>query len=200
MVECDLIKLVCILEFILSKKLVTFELETDLLMSLESLSDSLIKVKNGQDCYFKWSIIFSHTALQSAMCLSLITCSNLLVRKRGSYNNNSSDLDNIEWLYLKLQNTEFLTSMGSKIIPEVKGELIKIKRLQTIRNTFIHQQPDLYIFTFEELYELVQLSIALIHFLVSNSERMSLSINKNELENIIFKIENQLTIYSKKAK
>ena len=97
--------------------------------------------------YLKWSIIVGHTTLQGAMCLLLITCSNLLVRKREFYKNNSGDLDNIEWLYLKLQNTKFLTPMGSKIISEVKG-VIKIKCLQKIK---IHLYINSQVYTFSHL-------------------------------------------------
>ena len=187
--------MLCVSELILSKQLVSFELETDLLMALESLSDSLIKVKGGRNSYLKWSLIFAHTALQSAMCLSLITCSSLLVRKRDSYKNDSGDLDNIEWLYLKLQKPEFLTFAGSEIIPEVEGQLSKVKRLQVIRNTFIHQQPDLYTFTFEELAELIKLSVELVRFLISKSERMALggNVKQADLETLINIIESQLT-------
>lgn len=173
----------------------SFELESDLLMALESLSDSLIKVNNGRNSYLKWSLIFGHTVLQSSMCLSLITCSTLLVRKRESYKNNFGDLDNIEWLYLKLQKSEFLTFVGSETIPEVKGQLSKVQRLQEIRNTFIHQQPDLYCFTFEELVELIKLTVELTRFLISKSQRMALGANvtQADLESLLDIIESQLT-------
>jgi hypothetical protein len=174
---------------------VRFELETDLLMALESLYDSLIKVKSGRNSYLKWSLIFGHTALQSAMCLSLITSATFLVRKRSSYGDSSGDLDNVEFLYKKLQKSDLLPYVGSKNIPEVSGELSQIQRLQKIRNTFIHQQPDLYVFTFEELYELIVLTVKLSRFLISKSERMALGVNVNKatLEDQLELIESQLT-------
>jgi hypothetical protein len=178
-------------ELILSEKIVSFELETDLFMALESLSDSLQKFKNGREGYLKWSIIFGHTALQSAMCLSLITAGSFLVRKRDSYDQDSGDLDNVEWLYQKLQKPEFLPFIGSKTIPEVGGELNQVKRLQIVRNTFIHQRSDLYLFTSEELRELIELTIKLTRFLVSKSERMVLGIiNKEALEAQLELVEN----------
>lgn len=179
----------------MSEQLVSFELETDLLMALESLSESLIKVKNERVNYLKWSLIFAHTALQSAMCLSLITSATFLVRKKSSYGDSSGDLDNVEWLYKKLQKPDFLPYVGSKKIPTVDGELSEIQRLQTIRNTFIHQQPDLYVFTFEELYELIVLAVKLSRFLISESDRMALGVNVNKwvLENQLELIESQLT-------
>ena len=64
---------------------VYFELESDLLMALESTSEALSKVIEGNHCYLKWTVIFGHTALQSAMCLSLITTASFLVRKKSSY-------------------------------------------------------------------------------------------------------------------
>ncbi len=103
----------------MSEQSVGFELETDLLMALESLSESLIKVKNGCVKYLKWSLIFAHTALQSAMCLSLINSATFLVRKKSSYGKISGDLDNVEWLYKKLQKPDFLPYVGSKNIPTV---------------------------------------------------------------------------------
>jgi len=179
----------------LSKQLVNFELETDLLMALENLLDSLIKVKDGRINYLKWSLIFAHTALQSAMCLSLITTATFLVRNKSSYGDSSGNLDNVEWLYQKLQKPDFRPYIGSKAIPTVTGELSKIQRLQVIRNTFIHQQPDLYIFTFEELYELIVLAVKLSRFLISESDRMALGayVNKTVLEDQLELIEIQLT-------
>ena len=77
----------------------------------------------------------------------------------------------------------------SKNIPIVDGELSEIQRLQTIRNTFIHQQPDLYVFTFEELYELIVLAVKLSRFLISESDRMALGVNVNKAV-----LENQLEL------
>ena len=179
----------------MNEKLINFELEADLLMALEGLSDSLIKVESGRSSYLKWALIFGHTAMQSAMCLSLITSATFLVRKKSSYGDSSGYLDNVEWLYRKLQVVEYLPYMGSKVIPEVSGETDHIQRLQKVRNTFIHQQPDLYVFTFEELYELILLTVKLSRFLISKSERMALgvSVSKATLENQLEVIENQLT-------
>lgn len=61
--------------------------------------------------------------------------------------------NNIEWLYQKLQNADLLPYVDSKVIPKNTLELKQIKHLQTIRNTFTHQQPALYVYTFEELIE-----------------------------------------------
>ena len=49
----------------LTELAVNFELESDLLMALESLSEALSKVKCGNHGYLKWTLIFGHTALQS---------------------------------------------------------------------------------------------------------------------------------------
>jgi len=179
----------------LAELAVNFDLESDLLMALESISEALLKVKGGNHSYLKWAVIFGHTALQSAMCLSLITSASFLVRKRTSYKNNYGELDNIEWLYQKLQNTDLLPYVDSKIIPKNALELKQIKNLQTIRNTFIHQQPALYVYTFEELIESIGLTVKLTRFLVSSSERMALgaSITKVTLEQKLGVLESQLT-------
>ncbi|WP_077342880.1 hypothetical protein [Pseudocolwellia agarivorans] len=176
------------------EKIISFELETDLLMALESLSSSLKKIKNGRESYLKWAFIFGHTALQSTMCLSLITTSSFLVRNKSFYQEDAGDLDNIEWLYQKLQKPEFLPYTGSKIIP--KNELNQIKNIQKIRNTFIHQQPDLYIFTFKELFDFIILMVRLIRFLVSQSERMSFggNVNKKCFEDWLDILEKQLRV------
>lgn len=174
---------------------VNFELDSDLLMALENLSASLIKAENVRNSYLKWSLIFGHTALQSAMCLSLRTSASFLVRKRESYQQDFGDLDNVEWLYQKLQNPDFLPYMESEVIPKVEGELNQIKRLQVFRNTFMHQQLDMYCFTFEELHELIVLTVKLTRFLVSKSERMALGVNINKvaLEKQLDIVESQLT-------
>jgi hypothetical protein len=173
--------------------LVSFELEGDLLMALEALSDALGKATSGRRNYLKWSIIFSHNALQSAMCLSLETSATFLVRKRSSYGKENGELDNIEWLYAKLRKPEFLPYLESKVIPECEGELSLVQRLQIVRNTFIHQQPDLYVFDADELYSLIGLALKLTRFLVGDSERMLFSqVDKAILEGNLLAVESQL--------
>lgn len=48
----------------LAELAVNFDLESDLLMALESISEALLKVKSGNHNYLKWAVIFGHTALQ----------------------------------------------------------------------------------------------------------------------------------------
>ncbi len=176
-------------------ELVCFDLENDVLMALENLGHSLTKVQMGNLNHFKWALVFGHTALQSSMCLSLITSGSFLIRKRDSYHNESGDLDNIEWLYQKLQNADILPFVGSKTLPHEPNELEEIKRLQTVRNTFIHQQSSLYVFTSRELLALVSLTIKLTRFLISESERLSIGafVSKAKLETQLSSVEQLLT-------
>ncbi|MEK0159027.1 hypothetical protein [Pseudoalteromonas piscicida] len=132
----------------MKEKLVSFDLETDLVMSLRCLLDALSQIERGQSMYFKWAVIYGHNSVQSAMCLALITSDSRLVRKKDSYHSEYGDLDNIEWLYETQRKEDFLPYMGSKVIDSQRFEKEKISRLQTVRNTFIHQHPSLYVFTF----------------------------------------------------
>lgn len=178
-------------EFGLNAELVSFDLENDLLMALENLESTLIKVKLGNTKYLKWCLIYGHTALQTAMCLSLVPSGSFLIRKKESYDKDYGDLDNVEWLYKKLKRTDILAFMGSKAIPHVENELEQVKRLQVVRNTFIHQQSSLYVFTSEELLELILLTVNLTRFLVSKSERMSFGayVSKTNVEHQLSSVE-----------
>lgn len=129
--------------------------------------------------YYIWSYCIAECYVLSIDNVRKLSCS-----QKNSYDKISGDLDNVEWLYRKLQKSELLSFIGSTAIPEVDGELNQLERLQIVRNTFIHQQPDLYLFTFEELCELIKLTIKLTRFLVSKSERMALGniVSKEAME------------------
>lgn len=150
----------------------SFNLETDLFMSLECLSDALDRIKNGDNAYFKWAVIYSHNSLQTAMCLALITSSNRLAYRK--FDAESGHLTNIEWLYDRLLDKGYISYVDALIIDSNRFEKKHVCRLQTIRNTFIHQHPISYTFASEELIELIEFSINVVAFLVNESERMAL--------------------------
>lgn len=175
-------------------KLVSFDLETDLAMSLQCLSDALSQIERGETSYFKWAVVYGHNSVQSAMCLALITSDSRLVRKRDSYHSEYGDLDNIEWLYQKLCKEDWLPYMGSKAIDSKLFEKEDISRLQTTRNTFIHQHPSHYVFTFNELVELISLSVEVVGFLVNESERLAISGNAlSKIRGLVGELSSQLT-------
>ncbi len=175
-------------------KLVSFDLETDLVMSLRFLSDALSQIERGETSYFKWAVIYGHNSVQSVMCLALITTDSRLVRKRDSYHSEYGDLDNIQWLYQKLCKEDFLPYMGSKTIDIERFEKDNISRLQTVRNTFIHQHPTHYVFTFRELVELIFLSVDLVSFLVNESERLAINGNvQSHIKGLVGELNTQLT-------
>ncbi len=176
-----------------NSRIIGFSLDRELLISLESLSDTLTKIFKDEEYYYKWAIVFSHSTIQASMCLCLDVVDSRLVRNRNSYDKDYGDLDTIEWLYKKLLKTEFIIYTNALIINENDFPLKFIQTLQIVRNTFIHQSPELYVFEKQELRELIMLSVRLIRFLVSHSERMALDIIKNDIENVICTIENQLT-------
>lgn len=175
-------------------RLVSFDLETDLVMSLRCLLDALFQIEIGQNSYFKWAVIYGHNSVQSVMCLALITSNSHLVRKKDSYHVDYGDLDNIEWLYEKLRKEDFLPYMGSKVIDDQRFEKEIVSRLQTTRNTFIHQHPSQYIFTFKELVELIFLSVELVDFLVNESERLALDAHTlTQIKGLVGELSTQLT-------
>ncbi|PIB17432.1 hypothetical protein [Vibrio rotiferianus] len=175
-------------------RLVSFDLETDLVMSLRCLLDALSQIEAGQNSYFKWAVIYGHNSVQSAMCLALITSDSRLVRKRDSYHTDYGDLDNIEWLYEKLRKEDFLPYMGSQIIDNRRFKKESVSRLQTTRNTFIHQHPSQYVFTFNELAELLFLSVELVDFLVNDSERLAIDGHtQSQIKGLVGELSTQLT-------
>jgi len=178
----------------MKEKLVSFDLETDLVMSLRCLLDALSQIESGQNTYFKWAVIYGHNSVQSAMCLALITSDSRLVRKKDSYHSEYGDLDNIEWLYEKLRKKDFLPYMGSQVIDSQRFEKEKVSRLQTVRNTFIHQHPSLYVFTFNELVELISISVDLVGFLVNESERLAINgYTQSQIKGLVDALSTQLT-------
>ncbi|SBS35366.1 hypothetical protein MAQ5080_03150 [Marinomonas aquimarina] len=180
----------------MDEKLVSFDLETDLVTSLRCLLEALSQIERGRNTYFKWAVVYGHNSLQSAMCLALITSDSRLVRKRDK-----GDLDNIEWLYEKLLKEDFLPYMGSHVIDSQRFEKEKISRLQTVRNTFIHQHPSLYIFTFNELVELIHISIDLVGFLVNESERLAINWHiQSQIKDLVSELSTQLTNCSREGR
>ncbi|EKO3878121.1 hypothetical protein NM449_15050 [Vibrio metschnikovii] len=178
----------------MEEKLVSFDLETDLVMSLRCLLDALSQIERGQNTYFKWAVIYGHNSVQSAMCLALITSDSRLVRKKDSYHAEYGDLDNIEWLYEKLRKENFLPYMGSQVIDSQRFEKEKVSRLQTVRNTFIHQHPSLYVFTCNELVELIRISVDLVGFLVNESERLAINgYTQSQIKGLVDELSTQLT-------
>ena len=82
--------------------------------------------------------------------------------------------------------------MGSKLIDSNVFPIKTIKRLQHVRNTFIHQQPSRYVFTERELFELIDYSIKLVRFLVSDSNRLVLGPIRQKIESSLELNEKQL--------
>ncbi|MBE3671527.1 hypothetical protein ABMX65_22445 [Vibrio vulnificus] len=176
----------------MSKKVVSFNLETDLSMSLECLSDALDRIKNGDDAYFKWAVIYSHNSIQTAMCLALITSGNCLVFSK--FDAESGHLTNIEWLYERLLDERYVSYVDGLIIDSDHFEKKHVCRLQAIRNTFLHQHPISYTFTSEELIELIDFSINVVAFLVNESGRMALDYAlTSKIIGLLTKLTTQLT-------
>ncbi|KUM52787.1 hypothetical protein [Rheinheimera sp. EpRS3] len=179
----------------MDEELVTFDLATDLHISLNCLSDVLKQAISNEHKYLKWAIIYSHNSVQSAMCLALTTSDSRLTRKRDSYDRDYGELDNIEWLYEKLLNPDILPYMGSKTIDPALFNKAIVSRLQTVRNKFIHQQPITYVFTKTELIGLIDFSVSILDFLISHSERTALGPAKEAIVTLIDKIKEQLISY-----
>ncbi|HHF3095073.1 TPA: hypothetical protein ACPJ00_004006 [Vibrio diabolicus] len=178
----------------MKEKLVSFDLETDTVLSLQCLLYALSQIESGQNSYLKWAVIYGHNSVQSVMCLALITSDSRLVRKKDSFHSEYGDLDNIEWLYEKLRIEGFLPYIGSQAIDNKRFEKVKISRLQTVRNTFIHQHPSGYVFTFNELVELIRISVDLVGFLVNESERLALNGHtESQVKDVVSKLNTQLT-------
>lgn len=71
---------------------------------------------------------------------------------------------------------------------------MNISRLQTVRNTFIHQHPSGYVFTSNELVELIRISVDIVVFLVNESERLALNGHtESQIKDLLGKLSTQLT-------
>ena len=95
-------------------------------------------------------------------------------------------MDNIEFLYEKLRKKDFLPYMGSQVIDSQRFKKETVIRLQIVSNTFIHQHPSLYTFTFNELVELIRISVDLVSFLVNESERLAIDVyTQSQIKDLI---------------
>ena len=93
-----------------------------------------------------------------------------------------------------MQIEDFLPYIGSQVIDNQRFEKVKISRLQTVRNTFIHQHPSGYVFTFNELVELIRISVDLVGFLVNESERLALNGHtESQVKDLVSKLSSQIT-------
>ncbi|EHZ2539440.1 hypothetical protein [Vibrio diabolicus] len=181
----------------MTEKLISFDLENDTIMSLQCLLDALSQIESGNSSYFKWAVVYGHNSAQSVMCLALITSDSHLVRKKNSCHSEYGDLDNIEWLYEKLRIKDFLPYMDSQVIDSQRFEKVKMSRLQAVRNSFIHQQPSSYVFTFNELLELIRISVDLVGFLINESGRLALNDHtESQIKDLVDKLRTQLTRYN----
>jgi len=119
----------------------------DVLSSLKLFNDALLKVELDTS-YWKWAIISLHSATQSMMAFHLGLGNDLLVMSQEDAeawlhaHNNETDypetkMDSFLNLYKKIKKHQIL---GYKFTPSGQ-EGSSIKKLNTLRNEFIHFMP-----------------------------------------------------------
>ncbi|MEW8684574.1 MAG: hypothetical protein AB2556_02080 [Candidatus Thiodiazotropha sp.] len=119
----------------------------DVLSSLKMFNDSMTKAVY-EEAYWKWSVISLHSSLQSLMAFHLGFGNDLLVMRQEDAeawleaHENETDYPEVKMdgflnLYKKIKKHEIL---GYKFSPQGQ-EGKSVKRINTLRNEFIHFMP-----------------------------------------------------------
>ena len=156
-------------------------LETDefqeAVISLEVLSDQLPKVLID-DHHWKWAIIGLHNALQGFMVLALTGTNglNALTEKcakewlaayeRGDRTSPKRKLDSFLNLYKKIQSDNHMGIYNISVSFKPKNsQEHSIKKLNALRNEFIHFVPQGWMLELDGLPQIVEDCLSIIHFL-----------------------------------
>lgn len=119
----------------------------DVLSSLKMFNDSIDKVVQ-EEAYWKWAVISIHSSVQSLMAFHLGFGNDLLVMRQQDAeawleaHENETDYPEVQMdgflnLYKKIKKHEIL---GYKFTPQGQ-EGRSLKRINTLRNEFIHFMP-----------------------------------------------------------
>lgn len=119
----------------------------DVLSSLKMFNDSIANAEQ-EEAYWKWAVISLHSSLQSLMAFHLGFGNDLMVMRQEDAeawldaHSNETDypevqMDNFLNLFRKIKRHEIL---GYKFTPQGQ-EGWAVKRINTLRNEFIHFMP-----------------------------------------------------------
>jgi hypothetical protein len=119
----------------------------DVLSSLKMFNDSIDKALQ-EEAYWKWAVISIHSSVQSLMAFHLGFGNDLLVMRQQDAgvwleaHENETDYSEVQMdgflnLYKKIKKHEIL---GYKFTPQGQ-EGRSVKRINTLRNEFIHFMP-----------------------------------------------------------
>ncbi|MCK4447271.1 MAG: hypothetical protein KAW56_09340 [Candidatus Marinimicrobia bacterium] len=162
------------------EKYLRTNIENEAALSLEILSEQIPKVKI--DLYrWKWVILFLHNTLQNFMVLALRGTNNLkVVNKKDAdkwlkayYNNEDTlpvcRLDNFLNLYQKIKTNSMCQYVNSKKYIPNKDEDFYVKKLNQLRNDFIHFVPKSWSIQLVGLPGLCLDCLSIIQFLIFES-------------------------------
>lgn len=151
--------------------------------SLEMLLYCLKSVKNKPE-YWQWIYITLHSAVQGYMVLALTGTNSLLTYSDECakewlrcYENETvlpdCYLDKFMNLYKKIKSDRFLLFLNSQKYQPTSSQKKNIKRLNDIRNTFVHYKIDLFMASQSDFpYEIVLDCLNFIEFLALKSNNI----------------------------
>lgn len=147
--------------------------------------------------YLKWVIIAAHNALQGLMVLALKGTSSLQVIKledadqcKSAYDllaDPKKKLDSFMGLFKKIKNKKY---MQNDIFFDKSGDVAdSIKRLNEIRNQFIHYFPCSWSISTFLVYKILTDALKVIIFLTQECSEVKRNFNDQELLNITLVIK-----------
>lgn len=154
----------------------------DTICSLELLVEHLPKVTTAPQ-YWKWVILSTHSALQGFMVLSLRGTSdlNVLTKKSATEwleaceSKSSYQPRKLEYflnLYAKIKSDAMLLYTNSRCFTATKQQDECVKRLNAIRNDFIHYVPTSAAYNVKSWASIILEVIPMIEFLVLESNNI----------------------------
>lgn len=177
------------------------------LESLKFISQIIEKLKN-EPYYWKWTIISFHNAIQSVLIMSLKGSNGLLTLKEKSekawlkaYNeglppSEKLELDTFLNLYKKIKSTEHLCFSHSKKYSPPGDQDWAMKKLNALRNDFIHFGPKFWYIEISGLPKIILDCLDIVIFQCNFSETI-LFTNSRPKKPIISELNVQKDFFEK---
>lgn len=153
------------------------------ILALDILSEYLVKVLDDT-YYWKWSIISLHNSLQGFMVCALRGSNGINVlnndsvkewierHENGNGNYVIEKLDEFLNLYKKIKSDKMLMFGNSNKFSPEKQQGLSIKKINKLRNEFIHFTPKGWSLEVSELPQIVEDCVDIIQFLAFKSNNI----------------------------
>ncbi len=171
--------------------------EREALAALDTCLEQISKIEDQSEYPWKWVIITLHSALQGFMVLALCGTNSINVMEKRSaegwlraYENHEPypknlKLDNFLGLYEKIKQDGMLMYVNSKKFVPTDLQEKSVRRLNTLRNEFVHFMPKRFSLALSNLPRMCLNCVDVIKFLVLDSGNMLLLENDGSLDALI---------------